>query len=196
MQLEFSSKSYMSFSKIFISSCLLFLSIFVKSQNISKYLDDGTNRTAHNLLSIGFDPINISFPVKFERRVVRNFAYVVAVAPLIIEKQRWFDEFPSIKPTGIGFSASVRAKIYAKAFPERTYFNLYPQISVMDGKIFIDACLGGGYQRIIFRKITISADIGFGFRYFKDTNYGVLEGETGWGAIPYFPVSVNLGYLF
>jgi len=186
----------MSVSKPLIASLLFFLSIFAKSQNISKYLDDGTNKTAHNILSVGIDPVNISFPVKFERRVIRNFAYVIAVAPLLIEKQHWFDEFPSIKPTGIGFSASVRAKIYAKAFPERIYFNLYPQISFMDGKMFIDACAGGGYQRIIFRKIAISADIGFGFRFFKDTNYGVLEGESDWGAIPYFPFSVNLGYLF
>lgn len=186
----------MRVSKILISSFLLFFSILARSQDISKYLDDGTNRTALNIISAGIDPLNISFPVKFERRVVRKFSYVIAVAPLVIEKQHWFDEFPSIKPTGIGFSASVRAKVYTKSFPERFYFNLYPQITVMDGKRFIDACAGGGYQRIIFRKIAIGAEIGFGFRFFKDTNYGVLEGESDWWGIPYFPVSVNLGYLF
>jgi len=167
-----------------------------KSQSISKYLDDGTKGTARNIISVGIDPLNLSFPIKFERRIVNKLSYIIAVAPLVIEKQTWFDEFPSIKPTGIGFSVSVRAKVYTGLFPERIYFSMYPQISVMDGKRFIDACVGGGYQRIIFRKIAISADIGFGFRNFKDTNYGILEGESDWGLIPYFPVSVNLGYLF
>ncbi len=183
-------------SKILITLLLLLLGIFAKSQDISKYLDDGVKGTARNIISVGIDPLNLSIPIKFERRVVNKLSYIIAVAPLVIEKQKWFDEFPSIKPTGIGFSASLRAKVYSGLFPERIYFSMYPQISFMDGKRFIDACVGGGYQRIIFRKIAISADIGFGFRNFKDTNYGILEGESDWGLIPYFPVSVNLGYLF
>jgi hypothetical protein len=185
----------MSVSKILISSCLLFLSIFIKSQNISKYLDDGTKRTARSIISVGFDPVNGSLPIKFERRLAKNFAYVVAVAPLLIEKQSWFDEYPSIKQTGIGFSASIRAKVYFKQFPERMYINLYPQITIMDGKVFTEPLVSLGYQRVLFRTIVINADIGFGFRIFKDTCFGVLEGETARGLIPYVPVSINIGYL-
>jgi hypothetical protein len=186
----------MSVSKFLISSFLLLLSIYVKSQDISKYLDDGSKGTARAIISVGFDPVNGSLPVKFERRVAKNFAYVIAVAPLLIEKQKWYDEEPSIKKTGIGVSASIRAKFYFREFPERMYVNLYPQITIMDGKVFIEPLISLGYQRVIFRKIVINTDIGFGFRIFNDTCFGVLEGETAGGLIPYVPVSINIGYLF
>jgi hypothetical protein len=185
----------MNISKIFFSAFLLLLSILVKSQNISNYLDDGSNRTARHILSIGYDPVNGSLPVKFERRLSVNFACVVAIEPFLIEKQRWFDDVSPIKPTGIGYSASIRAKFYYNEFPEKMSLNIYPQVSVMNGKVFTDALCGIGYQRVVFRRIIINAELGFGFRFFKDTEDSIYQSEIESSMIPHFPVTVNIGYL-
>ena len=70
----------------YLNSLILILSQFLTlcavSQDISKYLDDGTNSTTRQILSLGFDPINSSFPVTFERGIVENFSYVIRVDPL------------------------------------------------------------------------------------------------------------------
>lgn len=186
----------MNIFKISFTSLLLFLSIFGNSQNIAKYLDDGSNRTSRNILSVGFDPFNGELPVKFERKLTMNLACVVTASALVIEKQNWFDDDSPIKPDGIGYSASIRVKYYYNEFPERMYFSLYPQINVMDGIVFTDVIGSLGYQRVILRKIVISGDVGFGFRFFKDPRYSNYEMEVQSTIIPHFPVTVNVGYLF
>jgi len=181
--------------KTHISALLLLICLSAKSQDISKYLDDGVHRTAKHIISIGYDVVTVSIPIKYEKKVFKGFSYVIAIAPFLIEKQRWYDSDPSIHHTGVGFSASIRPKFYPKAFPERGYFSLYPQFTLMNGKLFTDVLFSFGYQRIIFRKLVFSPEIGCGFRFYKDTNSGIYdENETLF--IPHFPVSVNLGFLF
>jgi len=96
----------------------------------------------------------------------------------------------------MGYSASIRAKYYYNEFPERMYFIFYPQINIMDGMIFTDVIGSIGYQRVILRKIVISGDAGFGFRFFKDPRYSNYASEVQSTIIPHFPVTVNVGYLF
>lgn len=173
---------------------LVLVSISGKSQDISKYLDDGVNGTARNIISVGYDPIYTMFPVKYERKVNSSFAYVIAASPLLIEKQLWLVDVYSMKKSGPGFSASIRAKLYPKNFPERFFVSLFPQFSVMDGKLFTDACVSVGYQRVLFQKMVINIDVIAGPRFYKDSYYEDVEPESEF--MPYGTVTLNVGYLF
>jgi hypothetical protein len=190
----------MKFYILFIFTALiLILSTEGKSQDISQYLKDGNRSESKNIISIGYDPLNGELPIKLEHWVVSRFAFEIGGGPVWLTKQNWLlpDDPLPIKQTGLGFSAFLKAKVYFSKFPERHYITIYPKINVMDHKVFVDAAiLNLGYQRIIFNKILLGVEAGFGFRIYRDPSWIVIEGESDIIWSPHVPVSINLGYLF
>ena len=64
----------------------------------------------------------------------------------------------------------------------------------MHNTLFTDALADIGYQRIILRRIVISASVGIGFRFYKDASFSVDGIEKELALIPYLPVTVSIGY--
>jgi hypothetical protein len=189
--------------KIFIRFAALGLFLFAHttlfSQNISKYLDDGRIAGCRNILSIGYDPLSRELPVSFEHWVVSRFSIVLGGGPISIARQSWLipDEPLTMKQSGIGLSAFIKAKVYFGKFPERAYITMYPRFNLMDHKVFTDAAiLNFGYQRLIVNKILLGAEAGFGFRFYHDESWAFQEGDSDLSWQPHFPLTVNISYLF
>ncbi|MEI6899226.1 MAG: hypothetical protein WCL00_05065 [Bacteroidota bacterium] len=176
--------------------CITFTS-FLYSQDISRYLDDGISSTGKNMIKIGFDPWNGELPLIYEHKFLRNFSLEAGTGPVWISMQdriQLIDTLP-IKKDGLGFTIWVRPKLYYKSFPERFYMSIYPKLTIMDHKLFFD--VGGliGYQRIIWNRVVIAAEVGVEVRLYKAaSDFPGEDSETRMNLL--FPVMLNLGYLF
>lgn len=171
---------------------------FLYSQDISGYLDDGIGSKGENILKIAFDPVNGEFPVIYEHSFHRKFSLETGIGPVLIAMQNRIqlnDPLP-IKQNGVGFTIWVRPKIYFKTYPERFYLSSYPKLTIMDHTLFFDvAWLNIGYQRILWNRIAIAAEVGMEFRFYRSA--GNISGEGSENKMNLlFPVLLNLGYLF
>ena len=67
----------------------------------------------------------------------------------------------------------------------------------MDKKLFFDVALMNiGYQRIILNRIVIAAEVGVGFRFYKNSSGNSSVEHSDNTVQILFPVLLNLGYLF
>jgi len=143
------------------------------SQDISGYLDDGIGSKGKNILKIAFDPLNGELPLIFEHSFGEKFSLEAGGGPVWIAMQNRFykDEPLPINQTGVGFTAWIRPKVYFRSYPEQFYISAYPKFTVMDKKLFFDvAWMNIGYQRIILNRLVIAAEVGVGFRFYKDSS--------------------------
>ena len=171
---------------------------YLHSQDISGYLDDGIGSEGKNMLKIAFDPLNGELPLIFEHSFGRKFSLEAGAGPVWIAMQNRIqlnDSLP-IKQNGVGFTIWVRPKLYFKTYPERFYLSSYPKLTIMDHKLFFDvAWLNIGYQRILWNRIVIAAEVGMEFRFYKSASKIPGEGSENQMNL-LFPVLLNLGYLF
>ncbi|HSN50725.1 MAG TPA: hypothetical protein VLR52_05790, partial [Bacteroidales bacterium] len=169
------------------------------SQDISGYLDDGIGSEGKNMFKIAFDPLNGELPLIFEHSFGRKFSLEAGTGPIWIAMQNLIQQDDSlpIKQTGLGFTAWIRPKVYFRSYPEQFYFSVYPKFTVMDKKLFFDvAWMNIGYQRIILNRLVFAAEVGVGFRFYKDSS-GTISAEQSENMVHIlFPVLLSLGYLF
>jgi len=178
---------------------LLFYSTGVNSQNISKYLNDGTHSTSKNIIFIGYDAFNGELPIIFEHSVISKFSFQAGGGPLWLAKQSFMhpDEPLPLKQTVMGWNAFIKAKIYLGTFPERFYVTIYPEINLMDKKIFYDISIFNvGYQRVILKKLVVGAEVGATFRLYKDPIVAGSVELKNTSVVFQIPATLQMGYLF